>query len=370
MKRFAKNLALLVVSSFLTLLLVEGMLHLVPDLLPIEVRQALNSKGRAHPEIGNLPEPDSTGVIVTRDFESPYKVDENGFRNAGNWPDETDIVVVGDSLVFGYGVDADQAWPQILSGLTGMDVLNLGLIGASPQQYRKIYQLFGRPLKPSVVVIGFFARNDFWDANMYANWERTGIGGNYLEWRGFGRPTAEQYGDPLYRILYALRKRSYVLALLKFSRDALSGRKKALPTELTTPTGSTMWLHSDDYVGKTRLSDPETEIFELVVNEFRMIRDAALEDGTRLIVVLQPAKEEVYRESENAPLPDATVALRRRLEQLNIEVIDAAPVLQKLAQESVTPYFPTDGHPNAAGYAVFAELVAEYLDAPGDAAVR
>jgi lysophospholipase L1-like esterase len=370
MKRLAKNFALVVISSIFTILLAEGVLHLVPDLLPIEVRQALNSKGWAHPEIGNLPEPNSSGVIVTRDFESHYKVDENGFRNAGSWPTETDIVVVGDSLVFGYGVDADSAWPQLLSGHTGMDVLNLGLIGASPQQYRKIYETFARPLKPAVVVIGFFARNDFWDADKYATWERSGIGGNYLEWRGFGRPTAGQFEKPLYRIMYALRKRSFVLALLKFGRDALSGRKSAAPTELTLVDGSQMLLHGKDYDFKTVLSEPNNETFELVVGEIRQIRDAALKDGSRLVVLLQPAKEEVYRESSDAPQADATAALRGRLEQLDIEFIDAAPALQELAQNSAPLYFPTDGHPNAEGYAAFAKLVAEYLDAPGDTVVR
>jgi len=370
MKRLAKNFALVVISSIFTLLLVEGVLHLVPDLLPIEVRQALNSKGWAHPEIGNLPEPNSSGVIVTRDFESHYKVDENGFRNAGSWPTETEIVVVGDSLVFGYGVDADHAWPQLLSGHTGMDVLNLGLIGASPQQYRKIYETYARPLKPAVVVIGFFARNDFWDADKYAAWERSGIGGNYLEWRGFGRPTAEQFESPLYRIVYAVRKRSFVLALIKFGRDALSGRKAAAPTELTLADGSQLLLHGKDYNFKTALSEPNNETFELVVSEIRQIRDAALEDGSRLVVLLQPAKEEVYRESPEAPLADATAALRDRLEQLNIDFIDAAPVLQKLAPNGAPLYFPTDGHPNAEGYAAFAKLVAEHLEAPDDSVVR
>ncbi len=361
MKRFAKSFALLVMSSIITLLVVEGLLHLMPELLPVEIRQALSSKGWAHPEIGNLPEPDSSGVIVTRDFESPYTVDENGFRNAGNWPGEAEIVVVGDSLVFGYGVDADQAWPQLLSRETGTDVLNLGLIGASPQQYRKIYEVFARPLKPAVVIIGFFARNDFWDADMYASWERSGVGGNYLEWRGFGRPTAEQYDDPLYRVFYELRKRSYVLALIKLGRDALSGKRTAKPTELTTVTGSKMLLHGDDYTLKTRLSKPGSETFELVINELLQIRDAARGNGTRLVVLLQPAKEEVYREAENTPLPDATAALRVRLQQLEIEYIDAAPALQELAQTSAPLYFPTDGHPNAAGYAVLAKLAADYL---------
>lgn len=366
MKRFAKSFALLVASSMATLLVAEGLLHLVPDLLPIEVRQALNSNGRADPEIGNLPEPNSSGTIVTRDFESDYQLDENGFRNEGKWPDESEIVVIGDSLVFGYGVDAESAWPQRLSVLTGKNVLNLGLIGASPQQYRKLYEKFVHPLRPKVAVLGFFARNDFWDADMYAAWERSGVAGNYLDWRGFGRPTAAQYGNPLYRIVYGLRKHSYVLALLKFSRNALSGGKATTRTELSLSEDATMLLHGEDYRVKTMLSTTNEATFELVVDELRQIRDVALADGTRLVVLLQPAKEEVYKESESAMLPDATAGLRDRLEQLEIEYIDAAPTFRVLAEKGKVLYFETDGHPNAAGYAIFAALVARYLETPED----
>lgn len=364
MMRFVKSFALLAASSAFALLLCEALLHMVPGLLPIEVQQVFNYKGDAHAAIGNMPKPDSTGVIVTRDFESPYWLDENGFRNEGGTPEQVDIVVVGDSLVFGYGVDLDSAWPQVLSSKTGESVLNLGLIGASPQQYRKIHQIYSRPMKPKTIVVGFFARNDFWDAEKYAGWERSGVGGNYLVWRGFGMPSADQFRNPVYRIIFELRKRSYVLALVKFGRDALSPNATTEPTELSLANGSKMLLHSDDFYAKTSLAEPNNETFVRVVDEFRQIRDTAARDGTRLVVLLQPAKEEVYRVSDSESLPDASAALREQLQQLGIEYIDAAPAFRRLAEEGEVLYFATDGHPNAKGNAVFAELVADYLDVP------
>ena len=167
-------------------------------------------------------------------------------------------MVVGDSLVFGYGVDAEEAWPQRLSRSTGKTVINLGLIGASPQQSRKVLETYGLPRKPKLVVFGFFARNDFWDANMYSAWENSGIGGNYLTWRGFGSPTAEQYADPFKRVFFQLRKRSYVLGLVKYGRDALSGRRGGAPAEVQLASGESVFLHLDDYAYKTQLSAEET----------------------------------------------------------------------------------------------------------------
>ena len=115
-----------------------------------------------------------------------------------------------------------------------------------------------------------------------------------------------------------------MLALLKFGRDALSGREAAAPTELTLADGSQILLHGRDYNLKTVLSEPNNETFELVVSEIRQIRDMALEDGSRLVVLLQPAKEEIYRESPDAPRADATAALRGRLEKMDIEYIDVS----------------------------------------------
>jgi len=366
MMRLLKIFALIGVSSIVALIIADLLLHAFPGVLPIEVRQAFNNKGAPHPRVGNLPEPGSTGVIVTRDFESSFELDEQGFRNEGAWPEQVDIVVIGDSLVFGYGVDVGRAWPQLLAEKTGNSVVNLGLIGASPQQYRKIHDSFARPLAPDVIVVGFFARNDFWDAQRFAEWDNSEVGGNYLEWRGFGMPSAEQYANPFYRAVFELRKRSYVLSLLKFGRDAFRRDSSEQAEVVLTASGSELYLFEEDFRAKTLLSEPDNDTFDLVVDELRAMRDAALSDGTRLILLLQPAKEEVYAPDGNDALPDATAALRTVLDELGIEYIDAVPSFRRMADDGLALFFSIDGHPNAEGYAVLADLVAEYLGATED----
>ncbi|MBK7518553.1 MAG: hypothetical protein IPI75_00040 [Gammaproteobacteria bacterium] len=154
-KGVLQSLLLTVASVVLTLALAELLLHMFPSLLPLAISTAANDRGIAHPLIGNVKAPGSSGVIRTSDFSQPYQLDELGFHNKGPLPSQADIVVIGDSLVFGYGVDIDQAWPQTLARLSGKTVVNLGLIGASPQQYLRIYQTFGRAFKPKIVVVGF-----------------------------------------------------------------------------------------------------------------------------------------------------------------------------------------------------------------------
>jgi hypothetical protein len=63
-----------------------------------------------------------------------------------------------------YGVEDSAAWPAILDrALPRLRVINLGLIGAGPQQYLRVYKTFGLQLRPRLLLVGLFVGNDFWD---------------------------------------------------------------------------------------------------------------------------------------------------------------------------------------------------------------
>jgi lysophospholipase L1-like esterase len=117
-----------------------------------------------------------------------------------------------------------------------------------------------------------------------------------------------------------------------------------------------------DFREKTRLASADSETFETVVDELRKLHEAVTLDGSRLIVLFQPGKEEVYPASKGQPVPDPSKALRDRLDLLGIEYIDAIPAYRRLAESGEELFFPTDGHPNAAGYSVLAKLVADYIE--------
>jgi hypothetical protein len=50
-------------------------------------------------------------------------------------------------------------------------------------------KLFGQ-LRPKVVLVGLFIGNDFWDAEMFDLWFKSGAGGSYMIWRDFADQSA------------------------------------------------------------------------------------------------------------------------------------------------------------------------------------
>ena len=180
--------ALLVVSSLLgPVLLAEGILYLFPVLVPAGVRTELEWRTAvdqpwhvAHPYIGHLHNSAylrqitaSTNAETTRPWP-PARVDAWGFRNAAPWPERVDILAVGDSLTYSLTVNDEEAWPALLErALAPHHVVNLGLIGAAPQQYLRIYETFGATLSPKVLLVGLFLGNNLTDALTFNAWWRT-----------------------------------------------------------------------------------------------------------------------------------------------------------------------------------------------------
>jgi hypothetical protein len=78
---------------------------------------------------------------------------------------QTRVVVLGDSIAFGYGVADEQAFPQVLDGRdNGLEVVNLGVEGYGPGQELLVLRREGLSAAPDVVVLAVCLRNDFVDA--------------------------------------------------------------------------------------------------------------------------------------------------------------------------------------------------------------
>lgn len=68
--------------------------------------------------------------------------------------DAPDIVAFGDSLTYGLGVSRDNAYPAVLSKLTGIEIVNLGVSGNTAQQGAMRVNEIGRNM-PRMVLIEF-----------------------------------------------------------------------------------------------------------------------------------------------------------------------------------------------------------------------
>jgi GDSL-like Lipase/Acylhydrolase family len=368
-----EKMLLVLLGLALALGAAEGLLRAFPALLPLEVQIALENRpetrGIQHAYIGNLHPPNDIVNVRTRQFHIAYPTDTHGFNNRDPWPPTADIVAIGDSLTFGYGVPPDEAWPALIGrALPDTAIINLGLIGAGPQQYLRVYETFGIPLQPKILLLGFFVTNDFWDAEMFDSWLKSKVGGNYMVWRDFGRKT----GDRSSSLHQALRA-SHLYKWATFIREVYRTWRAGEPKTLQLAGGGQVQLSPSHIARMTANIEPDHPVFELVIGALERMHAIATSHGTQMIVVLQPGKEETYLpllNGTNGDLDGATTdpgaPLRAALEERGIEYLDLLPVFREHAKVGAKLFYEIDGHPNLEGYRLIAEQVLAYFEAQAE----
>jgi lysophospholipase L1-like esterase len=375
-RKWAYRLIAVAGGTCLAAVVCEGILRLVPGLLPAGTYQMLQADPRnygvAHPYIGHLQTPDKSFVIASgTDFNTVHHTGPHGFRNSSPWPDRVDIAVLGDSLTFGYGVTESETWPALLARSLGTSrLVNLGLIGAGPQQYLRVYETFGTALQPKLVIVGFFAGNDFSNAETFDRWLSSGVGGNYMVWRDFGQPRRVKFSlrhlaSSLQSVVavdvYPLLRRSYLVNLLRAARGAARRSLSAQPTTFRFPDGREIQLSLDDLATVAAEARPGQREFQLTLDALEQIHMTAARTGAHTLIVLQPSKEEIYLPLMNVEIPDLTRPLREALRSRGIDYLDLAPAFRTRAASGEPLFHKIDGHPTAAGYALIAEAVGAYI---------
>lgn len=356
--------------------LTEVFLRLGSGLLNEETRALLqgadpDNLGVAHPYIGYLHTPNNTIVMNGVDFRAVHHVDGLGFRNSWPWPEQADILAVGDSLTFGQCVQDDEAWPyRVAQEVSPHRLVNLGLIGAGPQQYLRLYETFGVRLRPKLVLVGLFARNDFWDADTFNRWLETGLGGNFMVWRAFGQPPRLTFSlreprdtlDRLFRsIVVPAVRRSYIFALVRALQGGVEGETSAAAKIYTFPDGGRVELFESDFLEKTSTARPRRRPFNLVLNSLKDIHSLASRQGSHALIVLLPGKEEIHLPLLGVTTPDPTGPLRSAMDELGLEYLDLAPVFRARAEAGEQLFYEVDGHPNPAGQALIARMVQKHI---------
>jgi hypothetical protein len=365
------------IALVLTVALCEPLLRVGSNLLNAETQQILRGAdpanfGVAHPYIGHLHTPNKTFVLVGRDFEAVHHVDPLGFRNTSPWPEQADVVAIGDSVTFGQCVADEEAWPYLVRrAIAPRRLINLGLIGAGPEEYLRVFETFGVKLRPKLLLVGFFARNDFWDAYQFDRWLQSKMGGNYMVWRDFGRPRplALSWRDPKQSMENIVRwsvipvlRRTYLYTLL----SALRGTDTAPPRLFHFENGTTLQLFEDEFRRNAAAAQAGRAEFALVLDSLERLRSRAAANDTRMLLLLLPGKEEVYLPLLENGVPDPTAALRAALDERGIEYLDLAPEFRARAAAGEKLFFEVDGHPTKAGQALISELVLAHIKQHAD----
>jgi hypothetical protein len=102
-------------------------------------------------------------------------------------------------------------------------------------------------------------------------------------------------------------------------------------------------------------------VFDITVEALQRLHSIASTNGTNVLIVLQPSKEEVYLPLMGEPAPDPGSHFRAALDELRIPYLNLLPGFRSRAEKGEILFFEVDGHPNARGYALTAELVLAHL---------
>jgi hypothetical protein len=162
MRSFIINLALVLTSSFLTVLILEAGIRLwsgVPLFQQIEFSQAGNSQpdigcaNRFDPELGWKPEPFREGVNSSG---AQVSILATGVRSNGQKKQSGSPIVfaVGDSFTFGDRVSDNQSWPAALERTLQSPVLNGGACGYGIGQSVRRGELLIGHLDPDILIVG------------------------------------------------------------------------------------------------------------------------------------------------------------------------------------------------------------------------
>jgi acetyltransferase AlgX (SGNH hydrolase-like protein) len=352
------GLWLVPLAVLLALAMGEVLLRLFPQLLTQEAQikrlwmLQTRVKSVGDPYLGFVYRPHYRKRVVSLDFEFGIEADEHGFRNASPWPDQADIVIVGDSMVYGFGVEEGNSWVGKLAGqLPVSGIISLGLPGAVPQQYYRYFERFGVGLKPKLLIFGIFPGNDVVDAVTFDRWVAAGSPDNYDVWRFFeGKiPTRKD----------AFPRNIQVWLLAESVKKSLGQKYSAMTVRLEG--GGSLQLAPAIYKRAVEHNDPADPGFRRVVQAAVDARNLARENGSEFLVLLFPTKEEIYLPLHDEPFPSLTHNFAEVLEHEGISYIDFTGRFRELAAEGKKLYFKIDGHPNKQGNSVIADVLANHL---------
>jgi hypothetical protein len=201
-KTFGVNVAVVVVTVVLMLLLGEAVLRLFPALIDVSVLDRFHPSLRSEVALRlGLPvsaerkkisaaqrndggpdfyiyRPGAKKIYMIDEVDLQaggvpvLQLDRKGFNNPLEKADRptADIVMIGDSFTFGSIQGASNTFSARLEKLTGLTTYNLGIGGIGLYEYIELYRLFGASLKPRMVVMNIYEGNDLRDAVRYSNY--------------------------------------------------------------------------------------------------------------------------------------------------------------------------------------------------------
>ena len=302
-----------------------------------------------------LHRPHAEARCSSHGYDWRHRSDAYGFRNPATW-DSTDVVLIGDSFIYGHGVEEHHTVAHFLREELDARVTNLGRTAASFPEYLAYLRNFALPLEPRVVVVFAFC-NDFTDlrgrrtpAQIRRFLERgEAPEAAVLPLEALLATGARQEPPPFWSSLAVVRAAAYVRRELETPPrpGALGGPAAKEKASADAPAP-----FAEQYA-------PELAYMERAL---ALMAESTAAAGSQLVlsrIQCQPRMKRMYR--ANAPLGAALDEVARRLQVPFFDPPLAGPDGKALPGTRLA----RDGHLSEAGHRLLARSLAGFLREQG-----
>lgn len=299
-----------------------------------------------------------------------HQGDRWGFRNPESW-ERVDVALLGDSFVYGHGVEEHETIAHFMRDQTRLRVANLGVTGGSPVEYLVYLRNFALRLAPRVVVVLAFANDidDILEKRDRVALEKFANGENAPE-LGTVEP------ETLFRAAYRdespaaerLLRWSVSYQTWEFYRPRLSAwlsrSAVAHQEEPPGPMQIRKRKNKDRPVGDAPREEDTGDPLAVAYAKraFRIMADSSREAGATLVIGYIPAR----RQRDPFLNPAMEWLLGNIAREDHVGFLDLAPVLSGPDGDPLPgDRIPDDGHFSAQGAERASRAIVEYLRSQG-----
>ncbi|MBS3152066.1 hypothetical protein J4230_01510 [Candidatus Woesearchaeota archaeon] len=303
--------------------------------------------------------PGKEGRYISQDFDINVKINSQGFRDVERDfynKDSFRILVVGDSFVEALQVPLENSFSQLLgnklSYLGKYEVVSMGVSGYGTLQELIMFNKSGVEYSPDLVVLMFLPLNDPYDNSVYLE-QDTKV--PFYVNSTIIYPKQPGKIKTFFKYIYG--KSNLFRSLVLLQRKLLSGSSSMNGTN-TPPVF--YGVYSNNY---TKEWGDAWNVTELLLSKFN---DAVNSSGSKLVVFIVPAKEQVYSFSDNTfdvynyNLSRPTDITLNICNKLGIICYDMRKVFFDSSISNET-YYKHDGHWNILGNSLAADFIYEKL---------
>jgi len=306
------------------------------------------------PDLGWKLEPGFEGIEQKKDFLTHVRINQEGFRDDPY--DETasgsvfSILGVGDSFTFGFGVEHEETYLELLEGYLNSSrpghrnyqVFNTGVPGYSLEEYSMFLNNSWKKFDPDLVVIGVDI-NDHTDIQPYPKYDV--VHGHIIDHRSNDADQDSERNTNeiavLTRFKIFLYERFYLYRLLSRAKRNISAG-----CHVKVGAGESARIHRE-----------AEKAWEKASERLDQIRDLAEENDIGLVLVFIPHRSQVHpgiagdAHIISGYFDDLDQRLKSYCRKNDILFANLLPYLVESAQRGEILYFlETDAHWNSNGH--------------------